>query len=176
MQWGTLFRHGLCLIGSGHSKGTLSAVLYYGPLVGLWSTVRGLLSGALCSVAPSSTTKAHSTARASASAAAYRPRPRARRRRGNSASTRAARPRRCCRPVSPQTHRGHTAERPQRTVRLACRSAVQCGAGGVLACAHSHRRWPRLNLEMPSAHALCCHGAFGCRRLWYHGCCGYYRR
>ncbi len=45
MQWGTLFLDGLCLIGSGHSKGTLSAVLYYGPLVGLWRTVRGLLSG-----------------------------------------------------------------------------------------------------------------------------------
>ena len=56
MQWGTLFLDGLCLIGSGHSKGTLSAVLYYGPLVGLWSTMRSLLSGALCSVAPSSTT------------------------------------------------------------------------------------------------------------------------
>jgi hypothetical protein len=47
MQWGTLFLDGLCLIGSGHSKGTLSAVLYYGPLlvVGTWRTVRSLLSG-----------------------------------------------------------------------------------------------------------------------------------
>jgi hypothetical protein len=43
-------------------------------------------------------------------------------------------------------------------------------------CSQPQGSWPRSNLEMPRVHALCCHGAFGCRSLWYHGCCGYYRR
>ena len=82
-----------------------------------------------------------------------------------------------------QHDRDDVADLPTEGTRLAtAHSTVGLQVSGAVRgwrcwlCSQPQGSWPRLNLEMPSVHALCCHGAFGCRRLWYHGCCGYYLR